>query len=931
MPFSRRTLLSAASCALALGAFLAIVGARWQFVQAHGSDVPFNDHWDGEGMLFLRPFWAGESIWPGLWIPHNEHRIVGTRLLALGLAALDGMWNARGQMLVNAGLAAAGLLLWPWVLRRSLPPWGLLLCAGAAVALGTLPFSWDNTLWGFQSQFHLLLLFGGLHLAATWREDRTGPAWWFGLGAGLAAIFTVASGFGSAAACVAVAAWRLRRPDDGAARRFLWTTLTTNAALVATGVLLRHVVPYHADFQAGSLAVWGDALLRLIAWPFGQAPLGLVVQAPLLIAGYAVLVRRKPAPGDAVLLAGAAWCAFQAAAIAWGRGGDPSGFAPRYRDIHLVGLVLNVLCLVRLWAAAPDRRGAWWRGAVAAGWLTVVGVGLSADLSGIRYWRAIERREAAQDAQVQAMRAFLSTGERGWLDRTPEVRALSGTVDNVVTMLIDPGVRAHLPPSIRLPLPCGPDSAHSRGVASFAPPTEAEQPYRAAAWRLTPTPTEPAVFTSQPLPASLRPVMRLRIRGRLGPGAATLQLIAPNGATTTPLTAAVDSGDRWKTVNLLYPPAGGRLVVEVPAGAAPFEFTTPFDLGLVTYYSEKLLRAGAGVAQAGLLLFLAGAVGLVWSARAGWGPPVAAGAHPEAGEPLVITAMQLRRFGAGAGLALILGLFAWPAPHLRFQAQRDDAYLESGRWGALPVDSFSATLHPAGGGPPGETCGRVAELRPSLAEHFFGTFTSQGDEFVGTLQSAPFRADQRFLSLLVAGHPDACAVQLDELDADGGVRRTIDFAGPAIEYPLHFWSVDTGAAGTQWRVRIDDRSAGAFGWAAVSRPLVSADPTTARRLTQAFRAEWSVTARRWHLFAAAAATAIAGAAVWRNKRTDAEVRFARCVGPATAVAFALWLFAGGWPAAVLFGLAVTGALGLLGQTWRQADRGPAPARSWRLL
>jgi len=926
MSLSRRPLLFAASGALLLGALLAIVGARWQFVYAHGSDVPFNDHWDGEGMLFLRPFWAGEPVLRGLWIPHNEHRIVGTRLLALGLATLDGMWNARGQMLVNAGLAATGLLLWPWALRRSLPPWGRVAACGAAVALGALPFSWDNTLWGFQSQFYLLVLLGGFHLTATWREDRLGPVWWLGLGAGLAALFTAASGFGSAAACAAVAGWRLLRERDGPARRFLWTTLAINAALVTAGALLLHTVPYHENFKAGSLAIWGDALLRFVAWPCGSALLGLVVQAPLLIVGYALVVRRKPGPGEAALLAGIAWFAFQAAAIAWGRGGDPGGFAVRYRDLHLAGLVLNVLCLLRLLAAAPGRRAAWWRGALAAGWLAFVGSGLSGDLASIHYWRAIERREAMQEAQLQAMRAFLATGDRSVLDRSPEVRALAGTVNNVVTMLTDPGVRAHLPPSIRLPLPGEPEPARSRGLASFAPPVEAGQPYRAAAWRLTPTPAAPAVFVSQPLPAALLPVLRLRIHGRLGPGAATLRLVAANGEITTPLTAAADSGDRWKTVNLLYPPGGGRLVVEVPAGAAPFEFTTPFDLGLFTYYAEKVLRAGATVGGTGLFLFLLGGIGVVWGGRAN------ATEHADAGEPLVLSGPHLRRLGAGTGMVLVLGLFAWPAPHLRFQAQRDAYYLESGRWGATAVASFNAVLRPAGGGPGDEAWGRVAELRPSLAGHFFGTFSNQGGAFVGTMQSAPFRADGRFLSLLVAGYPDnAGKVLLEELTSDGGVRRTVDFTGPTVDRQLYCWTVDAGTAGSWWRIRIEDCSADPIGWAAVSGPRLASAPAAGRQLAHAFRAEWSVTTRRWHLFAAAVAAVLAGAVVWRNQKTDANGWFARFIVPATAGAAVLWLITDGWPAAVLFGLTSAGAVLLLARVWLRAEAESGPDRRWRIL
>src|ERR1039458_76733 len=103
-------------CAL-LALFVLVCGARLSLVDFCGASVPFWDQWDAEGDALFAPLLQGHLPLSRLFEPHMEHRIVLTRLLALGLFELDGMWDPRLEMVVNAGIAAgtaaivAGLLL----------------------------------------------------------------------------------------------------------------------------------------------------------------------------------------------------------------------------------------------------------------------------------------------------------------------------------------------------------------------------------------------------------------------------------------------------------------------------------------------------------------------------------------------------------------------------------------------------------------------------------------------------------------------------------------------------------------------------------------------------------------------------------------------------------------------------------------------------
>ena len=97
----RRWLLPAAVFALVLAVQLFLVARV-------GTDIPFQDQWDVEGRA-LYPAWR-DGTWHAadLFRPHNEHRILWTRLLDLALFAANGQWDPLVQLAASAVLRAAG-------------------------------------------------------------------------------------------------------------------------------------------------------------------------------------------------------------------------------------------------------------------------------------------------------------------------------------------------------------------------------------------------------------------------------------------------------------------------------------------------------------------------------------------------------------------------------------------------------------------------------------------------------------------------------------------------------------------------------------------------------------------------------------------------------------------------------------------------------
>ena len=188
----------------AVGVFLFVVGAKLWVVGEAGSSLPYQDQIDAEGESILRPWLEGRLNWQEFFAPHNEHRIVFTKLIALGVVAVNGQWDAYIQAVLNAFIHAGLLLIILNWLSRNLTGWRFHLVSLVSVSLWIVPFDWENTLQGFQSQIYLVLTFSALQLIWVLGAERMNWRWWAGHLCGLFALGAMAGGSISSAAILGV-------------------------------------------------------------------------------------------------------------------------------------------------------------------------------------------------------------------------------------------------------------------------------------------------------------------------------------------------------------------------------------------------------------------------------------------------------------------------------------------------------------------------------------------------------------------------------------------------------------------------------------------------------------------------------------------------------------------------------------------------------
>ncbi|MFA5057399.1 MAG: hypothetical protein WC485_04755, partial [Opitutaceae bacterium] len=349
--------LRRAAWTLPVAVGLVVAGVQLWLVSRAGTDIPFYDQWGVEGR-WLYPAWGTSTLrFADLLRAHNEHRILWTHLLNLGLFAANGQWDPLVQMTAVIGLRAAGAgglaaaLMQGW--RRA----GRLLVA-AGVTCAFLPFlAWHSVLWGFESQVYFALGFSLLALGFLGGARMSPGRWLAGLAAGVAAQLGMETGALVPVALLVLAAVRMmeRRP-----RHLAGWPLVAMALLMALAVGLHVTVPGHAGLETASPRQFLGVLGRCLAWPYPDNPwVALVANVPLVFLVCLRLARRHaPRSGeDYALLIGFFAMAASLAEAAM-RGGSPElavGLPSRYADVQVLLPVANAWCLCALLPAAPPR------------------------------------------------------------------------------------------------------------------------------------------------------------------------------------------------------------------------------------------------------------------------------------------------------------------------------------------------------------------------------------------------------------------------------------------------------------------------------------------------------------------------------------------------------------------------------------------------
>lgn len=450
-----------------LAAMMAIIAVAKLWLIGHvSSPTPFWDQWDAEAAGLYKPYLEGTLSFGQMFASHNEHRLVWTRLLSLGLIELVGRWEPQVQMVVNVFLHVAGIgMLAAWLLADTKPGRAWLIALGTGL-LFAVPYGWENTLAGFQSQFYLLLMFTIACLSAGHDAAAFRVRWWASLALGTAAFFAMASGV---IALLVLSAFHLLQMVRGErSGRAEYAGLAILAVVAIFLFSLVPAVPHHAPLKSQSLLQYVFTAAKIGAWPNSTAiewlapewsrrlgfrqfvtfiVLAVVVHLPLGIALLSSIRRphEGPSPPKAAVLLGA-WVLVQIAGIAYARA--LGALSSRYIDLIAVGIVVNAVCLLYLSNPAVLATLKW--RLVAAGWLVAVGTG--AVVTG---WIAVPAEIGARHEQTMMqtsnMKAFLLTGDRKWLADTRYLAVPYPNAARLEKISTDPTVRSILPRAILPP------------------------------------------------------------------------------------------------------------------------------------------------------------------------------------------------------------------------------------------------------------------------------------------------------------------------------------------------------------------------------------------------------------------------------------------------------------------------------------------------
>jgi hypothetical protein len=426
------------------GCVAVLLGAKLWLIAGYGSSTPYWDEWAIADRV-LRPYLSGTLSLADLAAPHNEHRVLLTRLSALSLFILSGRWDPVLEAMFNALLHAATIGLLVVALTRGVAPAGRLALALFAALLFAVPFGWQNVIFGFHSQYYFLILFGALSLWCLAGSAAFTPRWWAGTLLAAASYFAVALGALVLPAFMVLAVMQFA-VGQRAGRAELAGLLLH---LLLTAALLWDIPASAPDaLKPDSLAGLLDVVAILASWPVAKmsSPQAVRILAAVLIylpvtaLALALLRERAPiADGRWVLVAIGGWAALLILAAAQARG--ISALSSRYYDLFLIGLLANGASLVHAVLGAERRRVA---AAVATVWLIAVMAGVGHKAFGTIPGELAWRRET-EALQTRHLTQFLATGDFSALAGKPQFHIPYPAAEPLRDWVTDPAIRSILP------------------------------------------------------------------------------------------------------------------------------------------------------------------------------------------------------------------------------------------------------------------------------------------------------------------------------------------------------------------------------------------------------------------------------------------------------------------------------------------------------
>lgn len=412
---------------------------RFALINVFGNITPFWDQWGAEANKLYKPWIEGTLPLSELFSPHGEHRIFITRIYSIALLEINGrVWNPILQMVTNSVISVAGLLMLTYCASQSINSdlkKYLYLFAGF---LFCIPFGWENTLWGFQSQFYLYILFSVVFLWCMATKVVFSSGWWMGIAIGLLTPLTLASGpFTLISGGVVLIARDFNQKNKNPR---VWVIAISLLVIAFSFVLA--TPSRHSDLKAKDLLEFIATLLAIGAWPTKLYFLGVLLNIPIVAYMIRVIKSRPPISQTNYFILGLGfWFFGQCVAIAYGRA---QGYASsRYLDLFSIGLLINFVSLLCLVQTSKNRRS--WK-LYSVGWVVVIVFSLLATIKPTATELVVKSHQSK--TQEENVRAYLCGAGMPSIEGKPHLSIPYPWPDRLAGFLDNTTIRGILPPRL---------------------------------------------------------------------------------------------------------------------------------------------------------------------------------------------------------------------------------------------------------------------------------------------------------------------------------------------------------------------------------------------------------------------------------------------------------------------------------------------------
>ncbi len=459
-----------------IGFAVFVLGVKLAIIAIYGNATPYWDQWDAEAYKLYRPLLEGSLHWIDLFAAHNEHRILTTRLLHLVLLELNGkVWNPILQMQVNAVIHVASLSVLLCYLSKAFSLSNKTALFIFSAILFAIPFGWENTLAGFQTQFYFLLLFSFVFLWAMSAYQTYSLNWWLGVMAGGLCLVTLASGALTvlAGSLILVIRRLLAKDKEGVAI----SAIALLIVLAMVAISLTPSIAGHATLKAQSVPQFLKALAIVLSWPANKIGL-VIIQIPVLLLVLRIFFKKEyQAAPYFFIVAVTLWLFGQFISIAYGRAVAVT--SSRYLDLFAIGLVINFAALIIMLSQANIKHQFSYGLGIAV-WLMTVTFGFS--MSAGKLSEDLQERAKQGLEQEKNVRAYLCSGDIIHLQNKPFLFVPYPNPEILKSLLDNPAIRSVLPGNIYMP-----NSYHPIGSGGepFCDPGSLVPAFNVLNWKVT--------------------------------------------------------------------------------------------------------------------------------------------------------------------------------------------------------------------------------------------------------------------------------------------------------------------------------------------------------------------------------------------------------------------------------------------------------------